>query len=174
MDEYSSPAVLACVRKLDRATPSIERGSVSGGFGRYCYAPAGPVLHDVHWAGSVSRLITAQTGAIVAPAGAYYNYYRCGDRISIHTDPYGCELVLLTLLSGPVEPLYCHLDLTDTSWEEILSLAQATNGLPDGGAPFPVSSVPYLLSGQRIPHHRKPTERHEAVVLAQFYASLLP
>lgn len=99
-----------CATELRSAAPRIERGSVSG-FGRFCYAHAGPLLHDVHRNGSVSRLIAAKTGAIVTPAGAYYNYYRSGDCISIHTDPYGDELVLLTLLSGPVEPLHCHLDL---------------------------------------------------------------
>lgn len=121
------------------------------------------------------RLIAAQTSAIVAPTGAYYNYYRCGDSMGIHTDPYGCELVLLTLLSGPVELLHCHLGLADTPWEEIQDLAQATGGLPDGGTPFEISSVPFLFSGQRIPHHRKPAQRHdETVVLAQFFGSLRP
>ncbi len=156
-------------------TASVDgRGSVSSG-GRYCSAGSGPLLHDAHWKGSVSRLIRAETGAIVAPTGAGYLYHRSGDSMGLHTDPYGCELVLLTLLSGPVEPLHCYLDLADTPFEEIHSLAQATSGLPDGATPFEISAVPFLFSGQRIPHHRKPAQRdNEAVVLVEFFGSLLP
>ncbi|MGH3934833.1 MAG: hypothetical protein ACRDS1_07655 [Pseudonocardiaceae bacterium] len=133
------------------------------------------MLHDVHWNGSIARLIAAQTGAIVAPTGAYYNYHRCGDSSSLHTDPYANELVVLMLLSGPVEPLHCHLDLADTPLEEIQGLARAARGQPDGGTPCEISPVPFLLSGQRIPHHRKPTERDdEVVVMAQFFGILLP
>ncbi len=151
-----------------------RRGAVSSG-ARYCFARSGPLLHDVHWTGSLSRLIRAQTGAIVAPTGANYLYHRSGDSMGVHTDPYGCELVLLTLLSGPVEPLHCHLDLADSPLAEIQGLAQDTGGLPGGGIPFEISSVPFLFSGQRIPHHREPRERNdEAVVLMQFFGSLLP
>ncbi len=73
-----------------------------------------------------------------------------GGVIGIHTDPYGLDLVLLTLLSGSVEPLPCHLHLADTPLDELQTLAEATNGLPEGGTPFDVSAVPFLFSGQRI------------------------
>ncbi len=156
-------------------TCNIERGSVHGGFGGYCYAEAGPVLDDVHWNGVMSRFIAAEHGAIVAPAGAYYNYHRSGDSSSLHTDPYAAELTLLTLLSGPVEPLYCHPELADAPWEEIRSLAMATHGHPEGGIPCEISPTSVLFSGQAIPHHRKSVERYdEVVVVAQFFGSLLP
>lgn len=156
-------------------TCSIDgRGSVSSG-GRYCSGRCGPLLHDTHFNGSIPQLIRAQTGAIVTPIRAGYLYHRCGDYMGIHTDPYGCELVLLTLLSGPTEPLHCHLELADTPFEEIHNLAQASGGLPEGGTPFEISSMPFLFSGQRIPHHRTPTERDdEAVVQVQFFGTLLP
>ncbi len=85
---------------------------------RMCHADRGPALHDVHWKGTVPRLIAEQTGAIVSPNGASYLYYRSGDLIGIHTDPYGLDLVVLTLLSGAVEPLHCHLHLADTPLED--------------------------------------------------------
>lgn len=112
---------------------------------------------------------------IVSPRSAGYLYYRSGDFVRIHTDSYGDDLVLLTLLSGSVEQLHCHLHLADTPLDEIESLRETTDGLPEGGAPFDIGAVPFLLSGQRIPHHRGPRERErETVVLAQFYAVLLP
>ncbi len=59
--------------------------------------------------------------------------------------------------------------------EEVKTLAEATKGLPEGGTPFDISAVPFLFSGQRIPHHRAPREREsETIVVAQFYAPLLP
>ncbi len=123
------------------------------------HADRGPALHEVHWKGTVARLIAEQTGAIVSPNGTSYLYYRSGDFIGIHTDPYGLDLVVLTLLSGSVEPLFCHLHLADTPLDEIKTLAEATNGLPQGGTQFDISEVPLLFSGQRIPHHRAPRDR---------------
>jgi hypothetical protein len=82
---------------------------------------------------------------------------------------------LLTLLSGQVEPLYCHLHLAYTPLKEIQDLIEATEGMPEGGVPFDISEVPFLLSGRWIPHHRLPHDRgSETVVVTQFYASLLP
>ncbi|MGH3695705.1 MAG: hypothetical protein ACRDRX_17235 [Pseudonocardiaceae bacterium] len=95
--------------------------------------------------------------------------------MSVHNDSYGHELVLLTLLDGPVERLHYHLHLADAPLEEIQTLAQATGGWPEGGTPFEISSVPFLFSGHRIPHHREPAKRnHEAIVLVQFFGILLP
>jgi hypothetical protein len=151
-----------------------KRGSVIGSC-RACRAAGGPVLQELHGKDTVPRLIAAQTGAIVSPSEASYLYYRSGDFVGIHTDPYGYELVLLTLLSGSVEPLHCHLDLVETPLEEIRVLAEASGGLPAGAAPFVINNEPFLLSGQRIPHHREPMDRDtETIVLAQFYTNLLP
>ncbi|MGH3696005.1 MAG: hypothetical protein ACRDRX_18770 [Pseudonocardiaceae bacterium] len=157
--------------------PGVDtRGSCVSGPYRWWSAKRGPALREFHWKGASPRLIAEQTGAIVSPNGAGgYLYYRSGDFIGIHNDPYGCELVVLTLLSGSVEPLHCYLHLADTPLAEIQILAEATNGLPEGGTAFDISTVPFLFSGQRIPHHRAPRDRDSETILAvQFYGLLLP
>ena len=125
-------------------------------------ANPGRVLHEVHWAGSASRLIAAETSAVVVPTTAAYLYFRSGDFIGIHTHDHGCELTLLTLLtllSGAVEPLHCHLHQVDVPLDEVRVLAEATGGLPRGGTPFNITAAPLLLSGLRIPHQYRPLDR---------------
>lgn len=130
---------------------------------------------DLHWSATIPRLIMAETGAAVVPTAACYICYRSGDFTGIHTDGYGCELVLLTLLSGGVEPLHCHLHLADAPLDEIRVVAEAAGGLPEGGTPFDISPEPFLLSGLRTPHQRGPRPRdEETVVLSQCYAVLAP
>jgi len=153
---------------------SARRGTVNSPM-RSCSATPGQVLLDVHWSDAIPRLIAAETGVVVVPTAASYLYYRSGDFLGIHTDGYALELTLLTLLSGAVEPLDCHLHLADASLEEIKALAETAGGLPAGGTPFGISTEPFLLSGQRIPHQRGPRDRdEETVVLCQNYAVLVP
>ncbi len=153
---------------------STRRGSVNSPW-RSGSATPGQVLLDVHWSDAIPRLIASETGVVVVPTTASYLYYRSGDFLGIHTDGYALELTLLTLLSGAVEPLYCHLHLADASLEEIKTLAETAGGLPEGGTPFEISTEPFLLSGQRIPHQRGPRNRdEETVVVCQNYAVLVP
>jgi hypothetical protein len=153
---------------------STRRGTVNSPW-RSCSATPGQVLLDVHWSSAIPQLIAAETGVVVVPTAASYLYYRSGDFLGIHTDGYALELTLLTLLSGAVEPLDCHLHLADASLEEIKMLAETAGGLPKGGTPFEINTDPFLLSGQRIPHQRGPRDRdEETIVLCQNYAVLVP
>ena len=151
-----------------------KRGAMSSPW-RNCSATPGPTLLDMHWSDAIPQQIASETSVIVVPTIASYLYYRSGDFLGVHTDGYALELTLLTLLSGAVEPLHCHLHLADAPLEEIKALAEAAYGLPEGGTPFEITTEPFLLSGQRIPHHRGPQDRdEETLVLFQGYAVLLP
>ncbi|MGH3814706.1 MAG: hypothetical protein ACRDUV_20040 [Pseudonocardiaceae bacterium] len=182
LDEFTRARLLAEARQR-RSTitewhsdeyRTTRRGTVSSPK-RSCSADPGPVLFDVHWSATIPRLIARETGVVVVPTAAGYLYYRSGDFLGVHTDGYACELTVLTLLRGAVEPLLCHLHLADTPLDEIKNLAETAGGLPEGGTPFEISTEPFLLSGQRIPHQRGPRERdEETVVLAQCYAVLVP
>lgn len=154
---------------------TIERGCVTGGYGGFCYADAGPALLDRHWSGSLARRIRAETGVAVAPTGVFYNFHRDGDASPLHTDPVATELVVLTLLDGPVEPLYLHPELARTSFEDIRTLSGRTRGHPEGGIGFDIGPTPFLMSGQTVPHHRRPAARSaEVVVAAQFFGVVAP
>ncbi|HKR48904.1 MAG TPA: hypothetical protein VJT72_04845 [Pseudonocardiaceae bacterium] len=140
-----------------------------------CWATPGQVLLDVHWSDAIPRLIASDIGVIVVPTMAAYLYYRRGHFIGIHTDNYPFELTLLTLLSGAVEPLDCHLHLADASLQEIKTLAETAGGLPAGGTSFEINTESFLLSGHRIPHQRGRRDRdEETIVLSQNYAVLVP
>ncbi|ALE82505.1 hypothetical protein [Pseudonocardia sp. HH130629-09] len=154
---------------------TIERGCVTGGYGGFCYADAGPALLEWHWSDSLARRIREETGVVVAPTGVFYNVHRDGDGSPLHTDPVATELVVLTLLDGPVEPLYLHPELASTRLEDIGELSRRTNGHPDGGVPFDIGPTPFLMSGQMVPHHRRPAVRSaEVVVAAQFFGVVAP
>jgi hypothetical protein len=153
---------------------NLRGGSIKSP-GHQCWATPGPVLLDVHRSDTIPRLIASDTGAIVVPTMANYLYYRSGYFLGIHTDDYPFELTLLTLLSGAVEPLDCHLHLTDASLQEIKTLAETAGGLPAGGTPFEINTESFLLSGHRIPHQRGRRDRdEETIVLSQHYAVLVP
>lgn len=152
---------------------SIERGCVTGGVGGFCYADPGPALLSWHWTGPLARRITETTGTAVVPTGVFYNYHRDGDGSPLHNDPFATELVVLTLLDGPIESLLLHPELADTPLTEVGALSERTGGHPTGGIPFDISPTPLLMSGQAIPHHRHPTSRDtEVVVAAQFFGVL--
>jgi hypothetical protein len=158
----------------DRYFCDLRRGALKGPM-HSCWAAPGQVLLDVHWSDTIPRLIASDTGVIVTPTMAAYLYYRRGHFMGIHTDDCSLELALLTLLSGAVEPLDCHLHLADASLQEIKTLAETAGGLPAGGTPFEINTEPFLLSGQRIPHQRGPRDRdEETIVLSQHYAVLVP
>ncbi|MEV1292351.1 hypothetical protein [Pseudonocardia sp. NPDC049635] len=146
---------------------------MTSGFGGFCYADPGPALLSWHWTGPLARHITETTGATVVPTGVVYNYHRDGDGSPLHNDPFATELVVLTLLDGPVEPLLLHPDLADAPLVEVGALSERTGGHPTGGIPFDIRPTPLLMSGQAIPHHRHPASRDtEVVVAAQFFGVL--
>jgi hypothetical protein len=157
----------------DQYCYTTRRGAMNSPWRNYSATP-GQVLVEVHWSDAIPRLIAAETGVVVVPTIASYLYYGSGDFLGLHTDGYTLELTLLTLLSGAVEPLDCHLHLADTSLEEIKTLAETAGGLLEGGTPFEITTEPFLLSGQRIPHQRGRRDRDETIVLFQGYAVLVP
>src|SRR5687768_9675614 len=94
-------------KQSDTATRSlgareVEMSEPKGGI------PA-PLLAHLHLA--LLPLARALTGRMLVPAHAWYNFYLNNDRLRLHVDSQGSELVFLSTALGEVGPLHLHPEL---------------------------------------------------------------
>ena len=130
----------------------------------------GDRLRETHESEQMVALASELAGRPMQPSHTAYLYYREGDFIGLHLDLPACELTFLAGVDNDAPPLVVHPELRGRSPEELLELARATDGLPEGGVALPVAPGALIaLDGGVAPHH---TPRHRPAGIASALASL--
>ena len=116
---------------------------------------AGHMLHVLHADQRLLATLRALTGRMLFPSGAAYLYYRPGDHTGLHTDPQECDVIVLARVAGSLGPLVMHPELKQLGSDELVDVARASGGQPDGGAPihYPDTGGVVML-GRNVPHRR--------------------
>lgn len=155
------------VKEKDR---EIERECNSDRFITRCrYLSAkGKMLKEVHHGIALVGTVSQVAGCSLVPTLTSYLYYRKGDFIGLHRDQHICHSVLLVWLNGPGGPLHIHPDLLDANFGELFSMSRRWNGHPPHSQPHFLQEGPLLMTGSRYPHHRRPHEGDEDLMIAAF------
>ena len=161
---------------FERAEPMVLTEYQLGVGGQQMRSPVrlavaeGDRLRETHESEQMVTLASELAGAPMQPSHAAYLYYRTGDFIGLHLDLPACELTFLAGVDADAPPLVVHPELRGRSPEELLELARATSGVPEGGVPPPVAPGELIaLDGGVAPHH---TPRHRPAGRVSALASL--
>ena len=134
----------------------------------------GDRLREAHESEEMVALASELGGRPMEPSHTAYLYYREGDFIGLHLDLPACELTFLAGVDDDAPPLVVHPELRGRAPEELLELARATNGLPDGGVALPVAPGALVaLDGGVAPHHtplHRPARRASALATLCYVA----
>jgi NAD(P)-dependent dehydrogenase (short-subunit alcohol dehydrogenase family) len=181
------PGILESERLLPllaREARQRQRESVVSKWDRYGLGPdgsyfSGPMqfrsstpgtwLTWVHRHPSLQRLARGLTGNpdLVPEDSLSYMYYSAGSFIHVHTDVPECEITLLASVVGQVPPLVVYPRFRSRSPRELMSLANASSGVPAGGRQVPIPADGFLaIDGRGLPHRRTEVVADGTVVLA--------
>jgi hypothetical protein len=128
----------------------------------------GAVLAAIHEHDDLRELASGLAGRPMTPSKSAYLYFEeDDDRIGLHMDLPACELTLVVGIAGDAPPLVAYPELQGTPPQELLRLAQQSDGAPPGGTPFELAPGEVVaLVGGRVPHQTPPAHRREAGIVA--------
>jgi hypothetical protein len=134
---------------------------------RFGISESGAELRRLHESSELRTLASTLAGTEMEPTKVGYLYYRAGDRIGLHTDLPACELVLLAAFDSVAPPLVVHPELRTLTPEQLIELAERTDGAPAGGITVPLDGAALVgLIGGGLPHQTRPVAGGSEAVVA--------